>query len=264
MLELVKAQFDLQAARFDHWSVQRNREYLEAYVRFCRLSADDELLDLACGTGEFALFAAPRVKRVVGVDISDGMLAIGRAHAAEGGLHNVELVCHDVMRVPLPDRVFSMVTCRNALHHMENHCQAVAEMARCCRQDGRVATLDIAAYADPKVDRYFEQLEKLIDVSHCATLAQPTMLEDLQSNGLTIDDTFELEIELSFPEYLDHAAVRPENRERIERHVALGLGSPDIAHFWRTRDGVLFFERKVVAILASRGSSAPRGIPSAQ
>ncbi len=257
MQELVKAQFDLQVHNFDQWSVQSNREYLDAYFRFCRMTPDDDLLDLACGTGEFALFAAPHVKRVVGVDISDGMLAMGRRRLGERSIRNVELLCHDVMHVPFADGTFSMVTCRNAFHHMENHTQVAAEMARCCRDGGSVSTLDITAYADPEVDCYFEQLEKLIDVSHCGTLTQQTMLEDVRRACLTVQQTFDLEIELSFPEYLGHAAVRPENREQIERHVEQGLTSPKIAHFWLERDGALCFRRKVVGILVSRGASTP-------
>jgi ubiquinone/menaquinone biosynthesis C-methylase UbiE len=263
MQELVKAQFDMQASNFSDWSVQRNREYLDGYFRFCRMTPDDELLDVACGTGEFALFAAPQVKRVVGVDISTGMLAIGREKLGERGIGNVELFCHDVMHMPFEDAGFSIVTCRNAFYHMESHCQVVEEMARCCRHGGSVSTLDITAYPDAEVNGFFEQLEKLIDVSHSATLAQNMMLEDVQRNGLTIQDTFELEVELSFPEYLSHAAIWPENRAQIKWHLEQGLSSQGIARCWLERDGALFFKRKVVAMLASRGSCASLGSPSA-
>jgi ubiquinone/menaquinone biosynthesis C-methylase UbiE len=252
MQEIVKTQFDKQASNFNNWSVQRNREYLDAYFRFCRMTPEDELLDVACGTGEFALFAAPQVKRAVGVDISDGMLAIGREMLGERGIGNVNLLCHDVMHMPFEEGGFSMVTCRNAFHHMESHCQVVEEMARCCRRGGSVSALDITAYVDPQVNSFFEKLEKLIDVSHCATLTQEMMLEDVQRNGLTIQDTFELEVELSFPEYLSHAAIWPENRAQIERHLEQGLGSQGIARYWQERDGALFFKRKVLAILARR------------
>jgi ubiquinone/menaquinone biosynthesis C-methylase UbiE len=252
MQELVKAQFDKQASNFNDWSVQRNREYLDGYLGFCRITPDDELLDLACGTGEFALYAATKVKCVVGVDISNGMLAIGRANLGERGITNVDLLCHDVTHTPFEDGSFSLVTCRNALHHMENHCQVVEEMARCCRSEGSVATLDISAYPDPQVNSFFEQLEKLIDVSHTATLTQQTMLEDVQHSGLAVQDTFGLEVELSFPEYLGHAAIRPENRVLIARHVEQGLRSQGIARCWLERDGALFFKRSVFGILARR------------
>ena len=248
----MKAQFDLQASNFDRWSVQRNRDYLAAYSRFCRVSSSDELLDLACGTCEFLAFTAPRVKRVVGVDISEGMLEVGRASIAQRGISNVELVCHDVTQVPFGDGAFSIVTCRNALHHMSNYYKTIEEMARCCRRGGKVSTLDIAAYADPQVDSYFEHLEKMIDVSHGATLTRQMMLEAFQTNGLTIERTFETEVELGLREYLGHAAVKLENQGRIERHVEFGLARPDLAAFWLEREGTLFFKRSVVAVLATR------------
>jgi ubiquinone/menaquinone biosynthesis C-methylase UbiE len=248
--DIVKAQFDKQAENFSDWSVQRNREYLEGYFGFCRMTPEDDLLDVACGTGEFALFAAPRIRRAVGVDISDGMLAIGRENARERDIGNVELLCHDVTGMPFEDGAFSVVTCRNAFHHMENHDAIVREMVRCCRRDGSVSTLDIAAYSDADVNGFFEQLEKLIDVSHHATLSQDQMLEDIRQSGATVQDTFEVEVELSFPEYLSHAAIPRENRDLIEQHLDEGLRDEKIAPFWIKREDSLFFKRKAYLILA--------------
>ena len=58
--EIVKKQFDKQALNFSNWSVTKNIEYQKAYFDFCEISEQDNLLDFACGTGEFAIFAAPK------------------------------------------------------------------------------------------------------------------------------------------------------------------------------------------------------------
>jgi ubiquinone/menaquinone biosynthesis C-methylase UbiE len=54
--EIVKRQFDKQAENFSNWSVTKNIEYQRAYFGFCEISPQDTLLDLACGTGEYAIF----------------------------------------------------------------------------------------------------------------------------------------------------------------------------------------------------------------
>ena len=79
--EIVKRQFDKQAQNFSNWSVTKNIEYQKAYFDFCQISSQDTLLDLACGTGEYAIFAAPNVKYVCGVDISKGMIELAQKQA---------------------------------------------------------------------------------------------------------------------------------------------------------------------------------------
>jgi len=67
--EIVKRHFDIQARNFSNWSVTKNEEYMQAYFEFIDLRKVDELLDVACGTGEFLVFCARSIKRVHGIDI---------------------------------------------------------------------------------------------------------------------------------------------------------------------------------------------------
>ena len=106
--ELVKRQFDRQAKNFSNWSVTRNVEYQQAYLDVCDISTEDRLLDFACGTGEYAIFAAPGVQYVHGVDISEGMIAVARKQAGAKQLRNIELSCHPVEQTPLADGSFSI------------------------------------------------------------------------------------------------------------------------------------------------------------
>ncbi len=56
------------------------------------LSPEATLLDLCCGTGTYTLRFAPRVRRVVALDVSPGMLAVLRRKLRAAGLRNVEVV----------------------------------------------------------------------------------------------------------------------------------------------------------------------------
>ncbi|WP_227354227.1 class I SAM-dependent methyltransferase [Haladaptatus salinisoli] len=72
---------------------QNSDEYracVSLVVEHAAPSADDTVLDLGTGTGAIALALAPDAKRVVGRDISEGMLDEARRKAEEEGLENVE------------------------------------------------------------------------------------------------------------------------------------------------------------------------------
>ena len=56
---------------FANWSIGKNLEYLNRYFDFCDIQPTDNLLDVACGPGEFTIIIAKRILEARGVDISD-------------------------------------------------------------------------------------------------------------------------------------------------------------------------------------------------
>lgn len=96
------------------------------YLSWADLKPGESVLDLACGTGLVSLGAKREVGptgRIVGIDISDGMLNVARRKAAAAGLE-VSFVNHDISdltdldiqqeRGP-PDGLFDAITCASAL-----------------------------------------------------------------------------------------------------------------------------------------------------
>ena len=250
--EIVKRQFDSQAEQFSNWSVTRNREYQKAYFEFCQISEDDTLLDLACGTGEYALFAAPLVKNVHGLDISAGMIEIAEKNAQENDIKNVTFVCQPVEHTPFADEAFSMVMCRSAFHHFHDYERIFQEMIRCCKNGGRISIQDIVAYDDVQVNSFFEEFEKEIDISHHRTLSKEYINDLYDRNDIKITNTLDVEIELNVQEYLAHAQHSEESRGRIIELLQAGLKEHDISTYFRNKDGVLFFKRHVYLILGEK------------
>lgn len=251
--ETVKRQFDAQAKSFSSWSVTRNEEYMERYFEFIGFRKEDELLDVACGTGEFSIFCAGRIKCVHGIDISEGMIELAHKQARNSGLTNLTFGCHDVEHIPCASNSFAVVQCRSAFHHMESCPEVFREMLRCCKPDGRLAVQDIMAYDDPKVNSFFEALEKEIDVSHSATLHRQDFIDLFGHNRVEIIRSLVVEIELNFREYLGHAFQSESSLERIRLLLEEGLKDGSISRFLYTNDnGELILKRSVFLIMGQK------------
>lgn len=250
--ELVRNQFDKQAENFSNWSVTKNIEYQKAYFDFCEISPQDTLLDLACGTGNYAIFAAPRVKYVQGVDISKGMIGIAQKQAKAAGLTNISFLCHPVESTPFEDESFSIIICRSAFHHFHEYKIIFNEMIRCCQKRGRISIQDIVSYSDTKIDDYFEEFEKEIDISHHKTLSKNYITELYDQRNIRIKNTFEVEIELNVQEYLGHAQQSEEDKAKISDLLEKGLHDPDISKYFIVKDRALFFKREVFVVLGEK------------
>jgi len=102
-------------------------------------------IDVATGTGKLAGSLADRVGpfgRVVGVDVSSGMLA--RARVAGADAPWLEFVVGDALALPAEDATFDAATIAFGMRNLPDYGRGFAEMARVVRPGGRVVCLEIA------------------------------------------------------------------------------------------------------------------------
>jgi ubiquinone/menaquinone biosynthesis C-methylase UbiE len=132
--------WDLAAEDYEPlWGAQiapAHRALLEA----ARLWAGERVLDVACGTGLVSLQAAARVRpagQVLGVDISERMVAEAAARATAHGVANATFARMDAEALDLPDAGFDAVLCALGLMYAPTPETALAEMARVLRPGGR-------------------------------------------------------------------------------------------------------------------------------
>lgn len=103
-------------------------------------------LDVACGTGDFALELArhPAIDRVVGIDFVQQMLLIARAKAARRPPHvATSFLAADAHALPFPDHAFVCATVGFGVRNFIDVPLALREMARVVRPGGRVVILEI-------------------------------------------------------------------------------------------------------------------------
>jgi demethylmenaquinone methyltransferase/2-methoxy-6-polyprenyl-1,4-benzoquinol methylase len=137
--------FDAIAPRYD--LVNRlmtfglDQSWRRQAVDVLALPAGSRVLDLACGTGDLTKVAARRQHRVVGADLSWGMLTANRSGAP--------LAQADGSRLPFPTGAFDGVVCGYALRNFGDLEAALAETARVLRPGGRLSVLEVDAPTSP-------------------------------------------------------------------------------------------------------------------
>jgi ubiquinone/menaquinone biosynthesis C-methylase UbiE len=162
-----KEQFDRQAA---HYNAQWNT-WTEATLHWlldhADCQTDDEVLDVATGTGFTALAFAPHARSVVGLDVSSGMLAQARQKQTAQGIANVTWTEGAAESMPFADETFTLVTCRVAPHHFLSLPGFLSEVARVLKPGGRFLLADTSVPdEDPIADEWQNRVESLRDPSH--------------------------------------------------------------------------------------------------
>lgn len=104
------------------------------------------ILDIATGTGDFALAALKiNPKEVVGIDISEGMLAVGKEKMIAKKVDNIiSMQLGDSENLPFEDNYFDGLTVGFGVRNFENLEKGLAEMLRVIRPEGKAIILEFS------------------------------------------------------------------------------------------------------------------------
>ena len=104
------------------------------------------ILDIATGTGDFAIEAIKiNPKKVVGVDISEGMLKLGIEKVNKLGLQNkIELKLGDSENLPFEDNSFDAITVGFGVRNFENLEKGIADIYRVLKPGSTLAILEFS------------------------------------------------------------------------------------------------------------------------
>ncbi len=105
-----------------------------------------EILDIATGTGDFAITALRlNPEKVTGIDISEGMLEVGRKKLREKGLDDkIELLSGDSEGLPFTDNKFDAVIVAFGVRNFENLEKGLRDMWRVLKPGGKVVILEFS------------------------------------------------------------------------------------------------------------------------
>jgi len=104
----------------------------------------DTILDIATGTGDLAiLMTKTDAKKIVGLDISAGMLDVGRKKIEQKKLSNkIEMVLGDSENIPFEDNSFDAITVAFGVRNFETLERGLAEILRVLKPNGIFVILE--------------------------------------------------------------------------------------------------------------------------
>lgn len=114
--------------------------------------AFEHAIDIGCGEGgDLSFMLAERCKQVTAIDINESTVHGVKAIAREKGVENIEAICADMRKIPLPAECADLVLMSQVLHHAPSPQESLAEAIRLLSPGGTLALLDLAEHSEEEL-----------------------------------------------------------------------------------------------------------------
>lgn len=166
--EEVAEMFNNISAKYDflnHFlSLGIDKLWRKKAIKMLREIKPSRILDIATGTGDFALESLSlQPKEVVGVDISEGMLQVGREKMKKRNVdHIISMRLGDSEQLPFETDYFDALTVGFGVRNFENLEKGLAEMLRVVRPGGKLLILEFSKPKKFPVKQYYAFHSKYI------------------------------------------------------------------------------------------------------
>lgn len=148
--EQVTAMFDKVSGNYDAlnrlMTFGLDVKWRKRVVSIIKPRSPQHILDIATGTGDFALMLAKlNPKKIIGLDLSAGMLAVGKKKVEDKNLsHLIEMVQGDSEDLPFKDNTFDAITVGFGVRNFENLDKGLQEIHRVLAPKGIFVVLETA------------------------------------------------------------------------------------------------------------------------
>ncbi len=147
----VAEMFDNIAHKYDFLnhilSMNIDKIWRRKSIKFLAKSQPKVVLDVATGTGDFAIEIYKRLKpeKIIGIDISTGMLKVGEGKVKKKQLsHIIEFLEGDSEDIQFPENHFDAVTVAFGVRNFENLQKGISEMYRVLKPGGELVVLEFS------------------------------------------------------------------------------------------------------------------------
>ncbi|HJD86702.1 MAG TPA: bifunctional demethylmenaquinone methyltransferase/2-methoxy-6-polyprenyl-1,4-benzoquinol methylase UbiE, partial [Empedobacter falsenii] len=115
-------------------------------IKMVKASQPQTILDIATGTGDLAIMMGKNTNaKITGLDLSNGMLEVGRKKVKEAGLEErIDMVQGDSENLPFSDNTFDCVTVSFGVRNFENLEKGLAEINRVLKPGGTFIILEFS------------------------------------------------------------------------------------------------------------------------
>jgi demethylmenaquinone methyltransferase / 2-methoxy-6-polyprenyl-1,4-benzoquinol methylase len=147
--EQVTQMFDTISGEYDGLnrviSFGIDQKWRENVVQIVDSVSPKNILDIATGTGDLAIMFAEKTtaEKIIGLDISEGMLNVGRTKITKKNLDNrIEMVVGDSEKLPFSDNYFDAITVSFGVRNFETLETGLAEILRVLKPKGKFVILE--------------------------------------------------------------------------------------------------------------------------
>lgn len=127
------------------WGIDRGwRLYA---IKQLKKSEPKNILDIATGTGDFAILSAKILtpEHIIGADISDGMMKIGREKVEAEGLGNIiSFMKEDCLSLSFEDNSFDAITVAFGIRNFQDLDKGLKEMCRVLKKGGKLSIVELS------------------------------------------------------------------------------------------------------------------------
>ena len=148
--EQVEQMFDNIAPTYDQlnhrlsWDIDRG--WRRKAIKQLQSYKPQTMLDIATGTGDFAILAAKMLQpqQLIGADISEGMMEIGRQKVKKAALDNIiSFERQDCLNLSYPDNTFDAVTAAFGIRNFADLDCGLSEMCRVLKKGGHLSIVEL-------------------------------------------------------------------------------------------------------------------------
>ena len=162
--EKIQEMFDSIAPSYDSlnhlMSLGVDRIWRRKAVREIVTGKDQRVLDIACGTGDSTIAIARKASdgsRVIGTDISQGMMALVKRKAIDRGVDwKIELEQGDGEALRFGGESFDAVTCQFGIRNFEHKEKGLSEMFRVLKTGGKAVILELSVPTNQTVRKLYD------------------------------------------------------------------------------------------------------------
>ena len=208
--KVVEEMFDNIASTYDtlnhrlSWNIDKS--WRKKAIRRLAPFSPKTILDIATGTGDFAIMSAKMLlpKTLIGADISDKMMEIGRQKVKEEGLDGIiSFQKEDCLNLTFPSNTFDAVTAAFGIRNFQDLEKGLGEMYRVLKKGGHLCIIELTTPISFPMKQLFKIYSKVVlpfygrliskdssayDYLNKTIAAFPqgeTMMNILQSEGFT-------------------------------------------------------------------------------
>ena len=167
--KVVEEMFDNIASTYDtlnhrlSWNIDKS--WRKKAIRRLAPFSPKTILDIATGTGDFAIMSAKMLlpKTLIGADISDKRMEIGRQKVKEEGLEGIiSFQKEDCLNLTFPSNTFDAVTAAFGIRNFQDLEKGLGEMYRVLKKGGHLCIIELTTPISFPMKQLFKIYSKVV------------------------------------------------------------------------------------------------------